>query len=193
VIRGLTKFAQSDSEKGDNVPKTRVLLADGNPAMLDFISEMLADDCEVIGAVRDGRAILREYPRLRPNVVLLSMQLGDLSGIEVAQQLRESGYDARIVFVTIEEDPEFVKSALGAGASAYVVKARLTTDLLPAIRATMGDRLFVSPTLLEPCSLVTRNALPRILAEELEAGERKPVQIVPLSPGAGRKRLHEKQ
>jgi DNA-binding NarL/FixJ family response regulator len=143
----LAKSAQSDSVKG-NQPKPRVLLADGNLAMLAFVSEMLADDCEVVGAVRDGRAVLREYPRLRPDVVLLSISLGDLSGIEVAQQLRDSDYDARIVLMTVEEEPDFVKSALGAGASAYVVKFRLGTDLLSAIRAALADKLFVSTTLL---------------------------------------------
>jgi DNA-binding NarL/FixJ family response regulator len=71
-----------------------------------------------------------------------------LSGIEVAQQLRDSDYDARIVLMTFEEDPDFVKSALGAGVSAYVLKFRLSTDLLPAIRAALVGKLFVSPTLL---------------------------------------------
>jgi DNA-binding NarL/FixJ family response regulator len=144
----LTKSAQPDCVKGDNVPKPRVLLADASPALLDFVSKMLADDCEVVGAVRDGRAVLREYARLRPDVLLLSISIGDLSGIEVARQLQDSGYDARIVLMTVEEEPDFVKSALGAGASAYVLKYRLVTDLLPAIRAALLSKLFVSPSLL---------------------------------------------
>ena len=128
--------------------KPRVLLADTNPAMLDFVAKMLADDYEVVGAVRDGRAVLREYARLRPDVLLLSISMGDLSGIEVVQQLRDSACDARIVLVTIEEELDFVKSALGAGVCAYVVKFRLGTDLLPAIRAALVGKLFISPTLL---------------------------------------------
>ena len=147
MIRGLTKTAQSDSVKG-NLPKPRLLLADGNSEMLDFVSEMLADDYEVVGAVRDGRAVLREYLRLRPDVLVLAASVGELSGIKVAQQLRDSDYDARIVLMTVEEEPDFVKSALGAGASAYVLKFRLSTDLLPAIRAALVGKLFVSPTLL---------------------------------------------
>ena len=147
MIRSLTKSAQSDSVKG-NLPKPRVLLADGNSEMLDFVSEMLADDYEVVGAVRDGRAVLREYPRLRPDVLLLSISLGDLSGIEVAQQLRDSDYDPCIALMTVEEEPDFVKSALGAGVSAYVAKLRLGTDLLTAVRAALAGKLFISPTLL---------------------------------------------
>ena len=128
--------------------RPRVLIADDNPPMLDFVSKMLADEYEVVGAVRDGHTVLRDYPRLRPDVLLLSMSVGDLSGIELGRQLRRSGYDAHIVLMTIEEEPDFVKSALGAGASGYVLKFRLGTDLLPAIRAALVGKLFVSPTLL---------------------------------------------
>lgn len=148
VICGLKKLAQSDSVKGGNVAKPRVLLADGSAAMLDFISKMLADDYEVVGALRDGHAVLRECHRLRPDVLLISFSMGDLGGIEVAQQLRNSGYDVGIVLLTVEEEPDFVKSALGAGASAYVAKCRLGTDLLPAIRAALVGKLYLSPTLL---------------------------------------------
>jgi DNA-binding NarL/FixJ family response regulator len=148
VISSLTKSVQSDSVKGDTVHKPRLLLADTNPAMLDFVSKMLADVYEVVGAMRDGRAVLREYPRLRPDVLLLSISLGDLSGIQVAQQLRDSGCDAPVVLMTVDEESDFVKSALGAGASGYVAKFRLGTDLLPAIRAALVDKLFISPTLL---------------------------------------------
>jgi two-component system, NarL family, nitrate/nitrite response regulator NarL len=126
------------------VPKPRVLLFDGSLAMLDFVSNMLADDYELVGAVRDGHAVLREYSRLRPDVLLVC----DLSGIGIAKQLRDSGYDARIVLMAVEEEPDFVKWALGEGASAYVVTSRLGTDLLPAIRAALVEKLFVSPTLL---------------------------------------------
>jgi DNA-binding NarL/FixJ family response regulator len=148
VIGGLAEPAQSDSSEADHVPKPRVLLADDNSAMRDLVSKMLADEYEVVDALRDGSAVLREYPLLRPDVLLLSMSVGDLSGIEVGQQLWRSGYDAHIVLMTVEEEPDFVRSALGAGASAYVLKFRLGTDLLPAIRAALVGKLFVSPTLL---------------------------------------------
>src|ERR1700756_5177433 len=62
VISNLTKSAQSDVVTTDDVPKPRVLLGDDNPAMLDFVSKMLADEYEIVGAVREGRTVLREYP-----------------------------------------------------------------------------------------------------------------------------------
>ena len=130
------------------MPRPRMLLADDNPAMLDHISKMVRENYEVVGTLQDGHAVLREYPNLRPEVLILDISMGELSGIEVAQRLRDSGSDARIVFVTVHEDHDFVNAALGAGGSAYVVKSRLNVDLLPAIHAALVGKLFVSPSLL---------------------------------------------
>jgi len=116
--------------------------------MLEVVCKILANDYEIVGALRNGRAVLREYPRLRPDVVLLSMSIGGLSGIEVAQELRNSCHDAHIVLVAVEEEPEFVTAAIGSGASAFVSRFRLGNDLLFAIRAALVNRLYVSPTLL---------------------------------------------
>ena len=102
-----------------------MLLADDNAAMLDLVSKILANDYEIVGALHNGHAVLREYPRLRPDVVLLSMSIGGLSGIEVAQELRNSCQDAHIVLLTVEEEPDFVTAAIGSGVSAYVSKFRL--------------------------------------------------------------------
>jgi DNA-binding NarL/FixJ family response regulator len=70
-----------------------------------------------------------------------------VSGIDVARQLRESGCDAKIIFLTVHEDRDYVNAAIGAGGSAYVVKSRISSDLLTAIDAALADRLFVSASL----------------------------------------------
>jgi len=70
-----------------------------------------------------------------------------LDGIEAARQLQRSHWPARLVFLTVHEDADFAQAALDAGGLGYVVKARLASDLLPAIRAALADRRFVSPTL----------------------------------------------
>ena len=70
-----------------------------------------------------------------------------LDGIEAARQLRRSQRPARLVFLTVHEDADFAQAALDAGGLGYVVKARLASDLLPAIRAALADSRFVSPTL----------------------------------------------
>jgi DNA-binding NarL/FixJ family response regulator len=71
-----------------------------------------------------------------------------LSGIDVAQHLRDCGCHSKIVFLTVHEDADYITAAIGAGGSAYVVKSRLSTDLIPAIDAALSHKLFVSPSLL---------------------------------------------
>lgn len=136
--------------KEGHVHSTTILLGDDNSAVLDHVSEMLEKEkgYEVVGAISDGEAVVREYLRLRPDVIILDISMGDRSGIEIAQELRDSGCRARIIFLTVHEDRDYVNAGMGAGGSAYVVKSRLGQDLLSAIKAVLSDKLFVSPNLL---------------------------------------------
>ena len=126
--------------------RPRVLLADDHPAMLALTAAALAGECLVVGSVGDGRALLAEAERLRPDVIVLDITMPRLDGIEAARQLRGSQWPARLVFLTVYEDADFAQAALDAGGLGFVVKARLASDLLPAIRAALADRRFISPT-----------------------------------------------
>jgi len=111
---------------------------------------MLEEEKEykVIAAVSDGATVVRECLRLRSDVIILDISMGDLSGIDVARKLRDAGCNSRIVFLTVHEDSDYMNAAMGAGGSAYVVKSRLSLDLFSAINAVLSNKLFVSPTLL---------------------------------------------
>jgi DNA-binding NarL/FixJ family response regulator len=132
------------------VPDLTILLADDNSAVLDHVSKMLAKEksFKVVAALIDGASVVREYLRLRPDIVVLDISLGDLSGIDVARQLRDSGCSAKVIFLTVHEDSDYVNAAIGAGGLAYVVKSRLNLDLLHAIKAVLANKLFVSSNLM---------------------------------------------
>src|SRR5262245_23790611 len=127
--------------------RPRVLLADDHPAMLALTATVLGGECLVVGSVVDGRALLAEAERLHPDVIVLDITMPRLDGIEAARQLRRSHQSARLVFLTVHEDADYARAALDAGGLGYVVKTRLASDLLPAIRAALADRRFVSPTI----------------------------------------------
>lgn len=133
--------------KNSQSSRKRILLADDNPAILDLVVEILRRDYEVIGAVSDGNSVLLSAESLRPDVLVLDISMGAVSGIELARLLLEQGFTGKIVFLTVHEDPDFLRAAIGAGGSAYVVKTRLDIDLLPAIRETLRGRFFVSSSL----------------------------------------------
>jgi DNA-binding NarL/FixJ family response regulator len=127
--------------------RSRVLLADDHPAMLALTAAALASEYLVVGSVGDGRALLAEAERLHPDVIVLDITMPRLDGIQAAAQLLRSPHPARLVFLTVHEDADFARAALDAGGLGYVLKARLASDLLPAVRAALANRRFISPTI----------------------------------------------
>jgi DNA-binding NarL/FixJ family response regulator len=129
------------------VERPRVLLADDYSPMLELTATALGSEYLVVGSVVDGLALLAEAERLQPDVIVLDISMPRLDGIEAARQLRSSRNPARLVFLTVHEDRDFARAALDAGGLGYVVKSRFTSDILPAIRAALADRRFISPTI----------------------------------------------
>jgi DNA-binding NarL/FixJ family response regulator len=130
------------------VSKTSVLLADDNSAVLRQVTQILESDYDIVGAVTGGDAVLRDFRRLKPDIIVLDISIGEPNGIDVARNLRDSGCDSKIVFLTIHDDSDFVRAAMGAGGSGYVLKSRLSIDLKRALKAVISGKLFVSASLL---------------------------------------------
>ena len=133
------------------MPETSILLADDNSFILDHVRHTLEREHEfkILAAVSDPDVVLRECVRLKPDVIVLDISMGEQSGINLAMQLRDSGNLSKIVFLTVHEDHDFLNAAIGAGGSAYVVKSRLSADLVRAINAVLDGKLFVSANLLQ--------------------------------------------
>jgi len=123
----------------------RVLLADDNDDFRSVAARVLEAEFDVVATVGDGQAAIEETARLKPNVLVLDVSMPVLNGIEAARQIRAAGDQARIVILTVHEDPDFVRSARQAGAEGYVVKSRLACDLLVALKEVLAGRTFVSP------------------------------------------------
>jgi DNA-binding NarL/FixJ family response regulator len=125
----------------------RILLADDNSAILSHVAESLGIDYEIIALISDGEAVIAEAERLRPDLIVLDISMGEVNGIDIARRLQGRGYSGKIVFLTVHEDLDFASAAIGAGGSAYVVKSRLGSDLRRAVEAALSDRLFISSPL----------------------------------------------
>jgi DNA-binding NarL/FixJ family response regulator len=121
----------------------RVLVADDSPAVLENVVEMLREDFEIAAAVPDGNSVVREVATLNPDVVVLDISLGDMTGFDVARRLREMNCRARIVFLTVHESVDFVRAAVALGASGYVFKSRASSDLKDAINAAVRGEEFL--------------------------------------------------
>ena len=126
----------------------RILLADDSPCMLQAARQILEPEFEVVGTVEDGQAVLEAAESLKPDVLILDISMGLMNGLEAARFLTRIGSTAKIVFLTVHNDPEFVEEAFSAGAVGYVIKPRLGSDLVVAVREAMIGHTFVSPNLL---------------------------------------------
>jgi DNA-binding NarL/FixJ family response regulator len=122
-----------------------VLLADDHSVMLDRVGGLLCPSFEVVGAVTNGQEMISAGIRLNPDVIVADITMPGLTGIEAAQQLREAGSRARFVFLTIHIEHEFVDACVSQGALGYVLKSHMKTDLIPAIKAALMGRTFISP------------------------------------------------
>src|ERR1700753_1211539 len=132
---------------GGTVTRARILLADDQKGMRDRVIRMLGHEFEMLEPVSDGAALLEAASRLKPDVCLIDISMPVVNGIEAASLLREGGSAVKVIILTIHEDPDFLVAALNAGASGYVVKPRMASDLRAAIKEVMSGRTYISSSL----------------------------------------------
>ena len=123
--------------------RLRILLADDNRAILEVAKHLLQKEFQVVGALEQGSAVVREAPQINPDVLILDVSMGELNGFEITRQLRKEQCPAKIVFLTVHEELEFIRAAFDAGASGYVFKSRMNTDLRAAVRTVQTGRAFL--------------------------------------------------
>jgi DNA-binding NarL/FixJ family response regulator len=121
-----------------------VILADDHEATLDRIARLLEPKFEIVGTAGDGATLLNAVEKLDPDLVILDISMPIMNGIDAARQLQYTGSRAKIVFLTIHDEQDYVRACLEAGALGYVVKPRLATDLLVAVDEALAGRRFVS-------------------------------------------------
>lgn len=119
----------------------RILVADDHEEVRNLIVRLLSRQFEVVAAVGDGIAFLEAVERLKPDVCILDISMPKMSGIEVAQLIKQRDSTIRIVFVTLHEDFDFQTAAFATGAEGYVTKARMG-DLLFAVSEVLAGRTF---------------------------------------------------
>lgn len=123
----------------------KILLVDDHPAVLQQTIRLLPETCEVVETLESGTGLPAAVARHEPDLIVLDITLPGESGIELAAGLRRSGCATRILFLTVHCDADYAREAFAAGADGFVVKARLASDLVPALRAVLAGQRFVSP------------------------------------------------
>jgi DNA-binding NarL/FixJ family response regulator len=130
-------------------PSIRVLVVEDYKPWLRFISSELQklSNLQAIGEVSDGLDAVQQAQELQPDLILLDIGLPTINGIEVARRIREVSPASKILFVSESRSPEIAEQALNTGAGGYVLKSDAASELLPAIKAVLQGKQFVSASL----------------------------------------------
>jgi len=127
--------------------RPRVLVADDHLLVAEALRSLLAPEFDLVGVVGDGRALLAEAARLRPDAIVADVTMPHLNGIDAIGRLRQSGDDVPVVVLTMHRDATFARRALEAGAAGYVLKHSAASELVTALRAALEGRTYLTPQL----------------------------------------------
>ena len=119
--------------------RPRTLVADDHSLMLSTIARLARTECDVIGTVSDGEALLREVRRLRPDLVILDIFMPVMDGFAAGRQIKDEFPQTRLIYVTLQPEHALMAEAIRIGASALLPKATAGSHLLGVIRKTMAD------------------------------------------------------
>jgi len=120
-------------------------LADDHRLLREAFAQLLEPNCDVVGAVADGRALLDVAPKLRPDVIVLDIAMPLLNGLDAARQLKRRMPAVKVIFLTVSEDPDLAAEAFRVGASGFLLKNSAASELLQAIQEVLQGRSYVTP------------------------------------------------
>ena len=123
----------------------RVLLADDHTLLLEAFRKLLESAYDVVGTVRDGFALLDAASALKPDVILIDMSMPRLNGLEAGRRLKQMMPRVKLIFLTMNEDPDLAAEAMRNGASGYLLKTCAASELFDAIQAALKGKSYVTP------------------------------------------------
>jgi len=150
--------------------RKRVLLADDHTLLLDAFAKLIEPECDVVGKVADGRALMAAAEKLKPDVVVLDIAMPLLNGLDAGRQLKKALPNVKLIFLTMNQDPAIATEAFRAGASGYLLKTSAGSELIKAIEEVTSGRFYVTP-------LITQD-----LVEELMLGPNERNRPADLTP-----------
>lgn len=159
--------------------RPRILLVDDHRLFIDGLRRLLEPELEIVGTLDSGEALQEAVITLRPDVVLLDISMPLRNGFDAARQLRQLGERCKLIFVTMHEDPDYVREAFRVGASGYVLKRGAGDELLHAIRQVLQGDVYVTP--LVPQGMLTARALADcsgLETPQLTARQRQVLQLI---------------
>src|SRR3954467_12934874 len=160
------------------MPRPRVIVADDHTLLAEAFSKLLSAEFDVIAQVGDGRALVEAVRQHRPDLIVLDLAMPLLNGLEAARQIKQIDRSIRLVFVTMNEDPDLAAEAFRAGGSAYLLKRSAGSELLTAIREAMKHRSYRTPPGTEGMLGALMHSTADAGAKQLTSRQREVLQLL---------------
>jgi DNA-binding NarL/FixJ family response regulator len=158
--------------------RPRVLLADDHTLLLGAFEKLLAGECDIVGQVSDGRALLDAAETLKPDLIVLDISMPLLNGLEAGRQIKQRLRNVKLVFVTMNEDADVAAEAFRSGASGYLLKRSAAAELLMAIREVMQGRSYITPLVAEGLVESLMHVDEHTTGHELTSRQREVLQLL---------------
>jgi DNA-binding NarL/FixJ family response regulator len=175
--------------------RPQILIADDHAIFTEGLRLLLEKQYIVVGTVVDGRALITEALRLKPDVIVVDIGMPLLNGLDAAKRVREQLPRVKLVFLTMQDNPNLAAAALELGSAAFVLKHSAGSELLKAIDQVMHGKCFVTPK-LRPEDWAVQKTRARQYAKHLTPRQRDIVQLCaegrPMKEIAGHLNLSEK-
>jgi len=137
----------SENLTANPMSRKRILLADDHTEMLNEIRALLDGEYEIIGAVENGEKLVQAARALRPDLIVSDISMPVMTGFEAAAKIRASGSTAKIIFLTVQSSPAYLKKARALGADGYVLKVYTNEQLPQAVSSVLTGTPYFSPQL----------------------------------------------
>lgn len=132
--------------------RSRVLIADDHNLVAELCKRLLETEFDVVGIVTNGRDLVRSAIELKPDVVVVDIAMPVLNGLDAGRQIKEIMHGVKLVYLTMNTDPELALEAFNCGASAYLLKTCAATEMVVAVRQVLRGKTYLSPSLKENVS-----------------------------------------
>jgi DNA-binding NarL/FixJ family response regulator len=159
--------------------RPRVLVADDHQMLLDALKRVLEPRYEVVGTVSDGRELLKAAAKLQPDIIVLDIAMPQMNGLDAARHLKPAMPKLKLIFMTMNEDPDLVGEAFRAGASAFLLKQGAALELTDAIEKVLKGGFYITPSAAEGQARISlRDPKAREHAAEPTPRQREVIQLL---------------
>jgi DNA-binding NarL/FixJ family response regulator len=153
--------------------RSRILIADDHTLVAELCKKLLEAEFDVVGTACDGRTLVRMAAELKPDVIVVDVAMPILNGLDAGQQVKQKLPAVKLVYLTMNPDPEVAAEAFRRGASGYLLKTCAADEMVIAVRRVLRGMSYMSPSLSKDAVQFLRHQSKMLVEEQERLTERQ--------------------